>query len=603
MTVYSREMVADLLRNGDRDSVRAYLMSLPDDLLTETCNQVNPAIESTVVVTADIKISDKDGNLIPLVWNQEQLTWLKEHDIDPERPDIRGRKFRTIVLKPRQRGFSTMYCMLLFMDACNHGRRRNVTMAHSLDTSEAIFNMVHTAYTNLPAHKKRPTKYSNRRELWFSDNDSRYFIGTAGTDNFGSGSTLHNVHKTERSKWKFADPQDLLKLDASTDAAALRGNIFIESTAAGKNHFEEEYKAARDQRDSSYTSRFFAWFQNDEYQYPVPAGFVFDAEDEGRRVQFDLSREQMYWYVETRKQFKELMPQEFPFTDEEAFLASSMAYFNSEGLRRQLERLESPEYLPLGVRDFVLVASQYPYLHSARSDGKFIIWAAPREDRDYILSCDVARGENPLSGDYNSAGVYDTQTRERVACIHGRFDIETYAQLVFELYQLFNNPLVAVERTGIGWSLLVEIRRMGIPAQRGRQCTGLYHHDLTLITGKQSPKPMTLTMGWETNEITKNFGCQQLNAALIGDYITIYDKAMIGEMYTFVRKPNGELGAEPGKYDDRVMEGVIAAALLALKFDPKERDRRREIKPVAPSIMFGRRAGYDGQEEEEDLGW
>ncbi len=575
------------------EEAMAYLLTQGDNLKA-AYSLVAPRVSAFPRVTvADLKISDKEGNLIPLVWNQEQEAWLREHDLDLNDPDLRTLRMRDIILKPRQRGFSTMFAALLFLNICNNSRMRNVTIAHDKETSQAIFEKAHTFYENLPPEKKRPKKYSNKNELHFMDNDSRYFIGTAGTDYFGSGTTLHNVHKTEYAKWSFADPQKLADLNASMDAAALQGNIWVESTANGVNHFEQEYKDARDKR-SAYRSRFFAWFENDEYGRNCPEDYKFEGADEAKRLQFKLTRDQMYWYVQTRLEFKGLMTQEYPFTDEEAFIASAMVYFDREKLLELWNHLRSPEYDPR--TDIVIHPGKFPLLAREYKAGTFQIWEPPKAGRAYIIPADVSRGEDAKS-DFDSAGAWDTISHEQCCHLHGRWDIETYGELLKELYYWYNQALLAPERTGLGWNLITTLRRIGIPPQRGRACSGLYHHDATLITGTKRPAADTIKPGWDTNQMTKPYACGELNAALVGGYIGIMSRDLVAEMLTFMRLANGELGAAPGKYDDRVAEAFIAAALLSLKFHKLADHDVPEPRP--PQMPYGVRHGWREEEREE----
>lgn len=572
----------------------AYLMAQEEAALDATVAVVSPRSMFPKVYVSDLKISDKDGNLIPLVWNQEQEAWLREHELDLMDPDIRGLHMRDIILKPRQRGFSTMFAALLFLNICNYPRMRNVTIAHDKETAQAIFEKTHCFYDNLPREKQRPKKFSNKRELHFSDNDSKYFIGTAGTDFFGSGTTLHNVHKTEYAKWQFADPQNLANLNASMDAACLKGNIYVESTANGVNHFEQDYKDARDKR-SAYRSRFFAWFQNDEYEKACPKDYVFDGADEAKRQEFRLSRDKMYWYVQTRLEFKELMTQEYPFTDEEAFIASAMVYFDRPKLLELWNHLRSPEYDPR--KDIVLHPGQFPLLSECYRNETLEIWHPPKPGRAYIIPADCAQGEDP-AGDDVCSGALDTTSHEQCCELYGKWDTETYAKILVELYQWYNFGLVAPERNGMGWNICTALRRLGVPPQRGRGCSGLYHHDQSLITGQKAPKGITLKMGWDTNHISKEYACGELNAALVGGYITINSRRLVAQMLTFMRLPGGELGGAPGKKDDAVSFAWIGAALLSLKFHKMSDQSVPDPRP--PQTPYGVRHGWREQGREDD---
>jgi len=79
-----------------------------------------------------------------------------------------------------------------------------VQVAHSEESAQAIFNIVHRFWENLPNKRVRRgalvKSRSNVRQIVFPRLDSEYRVETAD-DNAGRGMTIHNLHCSEVSRW------------------------------------------------------------------------------------------------------------------------------------------------------------------------------------------------------------------------------------------------------------------------------------------------------------------------------------------------------------------------------------------------------------------
>ena len=539
----------------------------------------------------DLRIINKRGELVAFVLNQEQRRFCLSIGVDTDDPDIDGLRLRELILKGRQQGFSTLILALVFLAIINYPNRRAVVVAHSVKSTLNIFEIVKTFHDNLTPEKRHTLRGDKSQTLHSADTNSWIQIGTAGTDDLMSGSTLHHIIKSERAKWKFGDPRKLRDLDASLDAAGKEGNIVHESTAKGRNHFEQDYNKALN-GESNYRAHFFPWFEHDEYRKPVPAGVIFTDDEQTRMRDYGLTLEQMYWYrTEAVGEFGSLAAQEYPFNAEEAFISSAHGYFDAPALRLLNDRLKSSEYDPLG--DVNLHPDAFPLLRQAYQEGLLSIWETPKDGRSYVLPADVARGEGEYEdddSDFDCADVFDTQTMAQAAQLRGKWDCELYAELLYELGHYYHWALLAPENNGYGWNVVTALRRMEYPERKGRATKGLYLHDKSLITETRRPKPDTLLAGWPTDKHTKPFALRKFNSLLIADAIGINSRVTVREMFTFVRKAGGELEAEGTAHDDAVMSAAIGAALLSLVFDEGRRTPAQDVQPVTqPSGAYAGR--------------
>lgn len=226
---------------------------------------------------------------------------------------------RDILLKARQFGMSTLILALMFLDTVNTPNTQTVVIAHDAESTETLFRMVHRFYDHLPADRRPKKKYSSKRELAFSENGSYFSVATAGAGDYGRGGTINNVHGSEVSSWPDAE----LLLSGLMETVPDSGNVFLETTAKGiANWFHDEYQSAK-RGDSNYRPRFYGWNLHPEYRRVAEPDFQRTDEEKSLVLRYGLDNEQLEWRRWKRKTLKKLFEQEYPLSDQEAFLTSS----------------------------------------------------------------------------------------------------------------------------------------------------------------------------------------------------------------------------------------------------------------------------------------
>jgi hypothetical protein len=86
------------------------------------------------------------------------------------------------------------------------------------------------------------------------------------------------------------------------------------------------------------------------------------------------------------------------------------------------------------------------------------IWKYPMPGHNYLVAADVARGDG---ADSNAAQIIDLESLEQVAEYQGKLDTNTYGDLLVEWSTNYNNALLAIENTGIGWSVVARVIDIG----------------------------------------------------------------------------------------------------------------------------------------------
>ncbi len=127
------------------------------------------------------------------------------------------------------------------------------------------------------------------------------------------------------------------------------GKIFRESTGNVVGDFwSSEYDRGLTKdgvRDSTFISRFFPWFNMNEYRKPCPSGFKdFSPYENEMREIYSLDNDQVYWYHLESKSVKDKnkFRREHPCNAQEAFLSGGSCFFDLTTLRWYLKKTKEP---------------------------------------------------------------------------------------------------------------------------------------------------------------------------------------------------------------------------------------------------------------------
>lgn len=510
----------------------------------------------------DLNIRTKDKRTVVFEPNAVQSQYLDNVLPQWRTGEYSMRGVREIILKSRQFGFSTLILALFFLDTINTPNTQTVVIAHDSDSTERLFQMVQRFYQHLPEALRPRTKYANRREFLWPDIDSYFFVGTAGSGEFGRGGTINNVHASEVAFWP--NGEDIMA--GLMQAVPQDGNVFQESTANGLgNYYYEEYERAG-AGQSALTSRFFPWFAHPEYSNgELPFDFAISDDEMKLKELYGLSDGQLLW---RRLKLREpgmakKFVQEYPANPLEAFIASGNPYFDNDKLNERAAVLKGPDYAPLP-KDRVLevIPTRFARLRAAANNGELKLWDVPESDKNYVVGADTAEGITDHGDhDYDSADVFETDEWTQSAHLHGRWDTREYGLILAELGEWYNTALLGVERNNHGHAVINAIRYEANYPDANDDKNGLYLHQ----EYDEHKKPTQKRAGWPQTARNKAFGLDTLATCVLEEEIWIRSRDSIGEMMKFVKKAGGKAGGEGRAHDDRVISLMIAAVLLKLR--------------------------------------
>ena len=254
--------------------------------------------------------------------------------------------YLNIVLKSRQHGVTTFFCIYFLDVALFNSNVRCGIIAHNREDAQSFFaDKVKYAYDNLPDEIKlaRHAKSDSSRELKFS-NDSAIRVGVS----MRSG-TYQYLHISEFGKICKKYPEKAKEIvTGALNTVHVGQFITIESTAEGNEGYFYDYcqdAKKKKMRGVELTPMdfkffFFAWWQDPRNKLDDVSGVVLPAAlkkyfaELRRKFGIELTASQKAWYAKKWTTQGELMKREHPSTADEAFEASvEGAYFATQFAR------------------------------------------------------------------------------------------------------------------------------------------------------------------------------------------------------------------------------------------------------------------------------
>lgn len=475
---------------------------------------------------AALKIRTKAGEIAPLKLNKAQK--ILQEAVDKQLKS--EGKVRIIILKARQQGLSTYTGGYLYFSVSQQPAKRAMVIAHTADSTRALYDLTKRYHDNMVEILKPHTKYSSRRELTFDALDSSYVCTTAGGDAVGRGQTFSHLHASELAFWPKSTAEDIWNGLAQAVPNTKDTAIFIESTANGVSGvFYDMWRGAVEGKNG-YVPVFIPWFAGDEYREPVPKNFKRTPEEKALAKKYKLDNEQLQFRrLKIAQNGIDLFNQEFPDTPETAFLTTGRPVFNSSQLQELLKKTRDVQ------QKLALEGDEWVEHHR----GELQTYYKHDSGENYVVSADPAMGLS--SGDYSVAQVLDSKKRQ-VATWRGHVHPDFFAQILEALGHYYNEAFIIVENNSHG---ILTCTRLGKDYAYPNFYTEIQHDK---ITDRE-----TVKLGFTTTSKTKPLIIDQLRAAMREGEIELNDKTTIREMLTYIVTESGAMEAEHGCFDDCVM--------------------------------------------------
>ncbi len=468
---------------------------------------------------------------------------------------------RIIFLKARQTGISTLTEGLIFQDTATHPNVTSLVIAHNKESTGHIFKMSKMFWNKMDPDFRPMRQYSNKIEISFDNSSetkrkedpglgSSIRVDTANNPNAFRGFTGQNLHCSELAFWEKPDEVMLGLLQAIP--AIAESMIIIESTANGAGgYFYHMWKDAK-AGENDFVPIFIPWHEDPEYRKILPPDFkILDmnhpihGNELKLKERYNLDDEQIWWRRWYIKNYCNNDPlkfkQEYPITDNEAFVATGSNVFDTDTIE---EYRETVKPAPRG--EFMETNKGIEF--EEKSNGRWWIWEKPEEDNRYVMGFDVAEGL--AEGNFSSGQILDKKHIEQVAEFHGHLKPEVLALEIKKAGLYYNGALAAVEANNHGLTTLAALKPIYFRIY--------YQREFDKRVNK-----MTRKMGWHTNRKSKPLMIDRLEKTIRNKEIIINSSLTLDELAEYVEKidpntHNVKMGAAGQGLDDRVMALAIA---------------------------------------------
>lgn len=525
-----------------------------------------------------------------------------------------------VVLKARQLGLSTIVrCLITFWAFIHEGLR--VALVYDTERNRNAAQLeIKQFLERLPPSHQIPIRNHNRNLLEFENGSTLFYLVAGVTKGRGSGGLGRSVGvnclgATEMSSW--GDIEGLKALERSLSGQYPNRLYIWESTARGFNIFHDIWEDAKAD-DLAKKAIFIGWWAKETYRLPKGTALFErygaaepDAEELKKielvrtRYGHEVTQEQLAWYRhehdpnlearETEKDGDDLIAQELPWFEEEAWVMTGSNFFPGEELAKAWEVAEKRPmkgYRYLMSQEFfatVLDPVRVPRQATLK------IWEEPDPDGVYAIGADPA---------YGASETADRNCAQIVRCYADGVDqVGEYTSPMTATYQF---AWVLAHLCGAyGARLLMELQGPGQAVLNGfRELELLTRHGHLQQTAQEMgllnifdnvrhymyTRQDTLTKNptafhFVTSQKLKVTILERMRDAFNTGTLRVHSTDLLREMQ-HIRREKDEIGGEGSSKDDRVIamalavrawEDSVRRALVAAKRTREFEARQRSM--------------------------
>ena len=494
-----------------------------------------------------------------------------------------------VILKGRQLGITTIS---LALDLYWHFTHPGLQGTLTTDTEENrdMFRSTLAMYMDgLPKEYRIPLIAHNRNQLSLK-NRSRLFYQVAGLRAKGSpsrGKAITYLHGTETSSW--GDEEGLASLLASLAETNPDRMYIFESTARGFNMFHDMYVTAK--RARTQRAIFCGWWRNELYMAD-PESQIYKVYWDGKMTgeekewvrdikklyNFEINSRQLAWWrwkMSEGIKDESLMYQEFPPTEDYAFVMTGTSFFSNARCTdavKLLKKIHCDYYR----YSFGVNFQDTEVIKSTERLATLKVWEEPVDTAYYVIGADPAYGSSDWADRFciQVFRVY-ADGLEQVACF-ATSELNTYqfAWIIAHLAGAYKNSTLNLEINGPGQAVINELKNLrrqaaAMGSALGKDLMDVYANMQNYIWRRNDTLGgMSNSIGWLTTSATKERMLTYMKDFFERGMMDIYDMDTIEEMKTIIRD-GGSIEASGRNKDDRVIAAALACAAFAEQVQPR----------------------------------
>ena len=373
---------------------------------------------------------------------------------------------RHCILKSRQLGFTTFIDIFILDSILFNPNREGIVIAHKVQDATEIFDKkIEFAIRNMAEDVKDAFFKINHRsarkvQVVIDYGPEQGSTSSIAVSVSGRSGTYHLVHISEFAKMCVAFPKRAEEVERGTfPTVPLDGFIFIESTAEGMaGRFYEIFQQGWLSRDKitpqisrvQFMSHFYNW-QYDDMEMKkiyecIPTSEMDACEIDWASYQLEhnlTDKEITYYYMKwlqfggknSPDAIKSLM-QEYPTTQEEAFLSTGQTYFSTAKVAKLLATAKK------GIRGELGLGDKGAIVFNELSSGSLEVFTPPEPGVKYVVGGDTAEGL--AHGDAQVLYVINHKTENCDAIYRSHVAPDELATEAYKLGKFYNWALLGL---------------------------------------------------------------------------------------------------------------------------------------------------------------
>lgn len=492
-----------------------------------------------------------------------------------------------VILKGRQLGITTISLALdLYWQFTHNGWQG--TLVSDTEENRDMFRSTLAMYMDgLPKEFKIPLTAHNRNQLVLQ-NRSRIFYQIAGNKSrLGQGKAITFLHGTETASW--GNEEGLASLIASLAETNPERLYMFESTAQGFNMFHDMYVTAK--RAKTQRAIFCGWWRNQLYSID-PESDVYKVYWDGKLTTEEKewtrdikklynveinSRQMAWWRWKLFEGIKDdaLMYQEFPPTEDYAFVMTGTSYFSNARCTDAAKIAKNTTYdsyrYAMGVN-----FQDTEVLKSTERLGVLKIWEEPVDTAYYVIGADPAYGSSDWADRFciQVFRAYADGLEQVAEFATSELNTYQFAWVIAHLAGAYKNSTLNLEVNGPGQAVINELRNLKRQAVSmggavGAELMNVYGSMQNYIWRRNDTLGgISNSIGWLTTSQTKERMLSYMKDYFERGMMDVFSMDLLEEMKTIVRDGSSILASGRNK-DDRVIASALACAAFAEQVQPR----------------------------------
>ena len=492
-----------------------------------------------------------------------------------------------VILKGRQLGITTVSLALDLYWQFTHPGWQGTLVADTEENRDMFRSTLAMYMEGLPKEYKIPLVAHNRNQMVLK-NRSRIFYQIAGNKSrLGQGKAITYLHGTETASW--GNEEGLASLIASLAEKNPERLYLFESTAQGFNMFHDMYKTAK--KAKTQRAIFCGWWRNEYYSVPGDSNIY--------KVYWDgkLSAEEKEWVKDIKKLYgyevnsrqmawwrwkmhegikdESLMYQEFPPTEDYAFVMTGTSFFSTTRCTEAAK--EAKKLVPDHYRyAFGQLFQDTEVIKSTERLGTLTVWEEPVDTAYYVIGADPAYGSSDWADRFciQVYRCYADGLDQVAEFATSEMNTYQFAWVIAHLAGAYKNSTLNLEVNGPGQAVINEIRNL---KRMAVSLGGAMGHGLMDVLGSMTNYiwrrndtlgGLSNSIGYLTTTNSKERMLQYMKDYFERQMIKIRSMETLEEMKGIVRE-GSFLGAPGRGKDDRVIATALACVAFAEQIQPR----------------------------------